>query len=83
MVIHQFQSGGIRKRKRLVAREDVEVTINYDGIGSRSAKKAGYARFSTRRLFNGFSLFYRLDRKLMRPRGVMRLEPEPDFLLYQ
>ena len=83
LVIHQFERGGIRRRKRLAGREDVEVTINFDGIGGRSTKKAGYARFATRRLFNGFSLFYRLDRGLMRPRGVLRLEPEPDFVLYQ
>jgi hypothetical protein len=83
LVVHQFERRGIRHRKRLVGREDVEVTINFDGIGGRSSKKAGYARFSLKRLFNGFSLFYLLDRNLMRPHGVLRLEPEPDFVLYQ
>ena len=83
LVVHQFQRGGIKRRKRLIERPDVELTINFDGIGGRRAKKAGYARFSMARLFNGFSLFYRLDRNLMRPRGVLNREPEPDFVLYQ
>ena len=37
------------------------------------------ARFLARRLFNGFSLFCRLDSPLMRPESVLALEPEPDF----
>jgi hypothetical protein len=83
LIVHQFQRGGIKRRKRLIQREDVELAINFDGIGGRRAKKAGYARFAMPRLFNGFSLFYRLDRNLMRPRGVLNREPEPDFVLYQ
>ena len=39
----------------------MDVTLNYDGIGSPSAKRTGYRRLSTERLFDGFSLFYKLD----------------------
>jgi hypothetical protein len=34
-------------------------------------------------LFNGFSLFYRLDSGLMSPSQVLGLEPSPDYVLYQ
>jgi hypothetical protein len=83
LVVHQFRRGSVRKRRRLQQREDVEVTLNFDGIGKPPSKKAGYAQLSRPGLFNGFSLFYRLDHKLMKPPAVLRLDPEADFVLYQ
>jgi len=61
----------------------VDTTLNYDGIGSRAAKKAGYRSLSSKRLFNGFSLFYKLDSNLMKPGGVLKLDPKPDYVMYQ
>jgi hypothetical protein len=83
LVVHQFRKRSVRKRRRVVERPDVDVTLNFDGIGKPPAKKAGYAQLASRKLFNGFSLFYRLDRRLMKPRAVLRLDPEPEFVLYQ
>ena len=83
LVIHQFHDGSIRRRKDIVERRDVDVTLNFDGIGSPAAKKAGYRALSRRSLFNGFSIFYSLDTKIMSPRSVLGLEPEVDFLLFQ
>jgi hypothetical protein len=83
LVVHQFRKRSVRKRRRVLQRPDVEVTLNFDGIGKPPAKKAGYAQLARPKLFDGFSLFYRLDRRLMRPRAVLRLDPEPDFVLYQ
>jgi hypothetical protein len=83
LVVHQFRKRSVRKRRRIAQRPDVGVTLNFDGIGKPPAKKAGYAQLSSPKLFDGFSLFYRLDRKLMQPPAVLRLEPEPDFVLYQ
>jgi hypothetical protein len=83
LVVHQFRKRSVRKRRRITQRPDVGVTLNFDGIGKPPAKKAGYADLSSPKLFDGFSLFYRLDRRLMKPAGVLRLEPEPDFVLYQ
>jgi hypothetical protein len=83
LVVHQFRKRSVRKRRRVVERPDVDVTLNFDGIGKPPAKKAGYAKLASRKLFNGFSLFYRLDRRLMKPRAVLRLDPEPEFVLYQ
>jgi hypothetical protein len=83
LVIHQFRDGSVKKRKDIKQPEGVDVVLNFDGIGGAAAKKAGYARLTREDLFAGFSLFYRLDSGLMKPSEILRLEPEPDFLLYQ
>jgi hypothetical protein len=83
LVVHQFRRGSIRDRSRIAPGRDVQVVLNFDGIGSPRAKSAGYAALSVARLFDGFSLFYRRDEPLMKPRAVLGLSPEPDFLLYQ
>ncbi len=47
------------------------------------AKRSGYRSLSAPQLFNGFCLFYRLDRGLMSPPSVLGLDPRPDYVLYQ
>ena len=83
LVIHQFHDGSVRKRGDIVQRRDVDVTLNFDGIGGPAAKEAGYRALSRKSLFNGFSIFYSLDTDVMSPRSVLGLEPEVDFLLFQ
>ena len=83
LVVHQFHQGSVRKRNRVKQRDDVAVTLNFDGIGGRTAKVAGYERLTRAELFAGFSLFYRLDNGLMTPRQVAGLEPSPNYVLYQ
>ncbi len=83
MIVHQFRKASISKDGEVKRRDDVDVTFNFDGIGSPSAKKAGYRQLSTTRLFNGFSLFYQLDSDLMGPKSVLKLDPSPDYVMYQ
>ncbi|HSJ18067.1 MAG TPA: hypothetical protein VK920_08230 [Solirubrobacterales bacterium] len=83
LVVHQFHNGSVRKRHKVKQRDDVAVTLNFDGIGGRAAKVAGYERLTRDELFAGFSLFYRLDNGLMTPRQVTRLDPTPNYVLYQ
>ncbi len=83
LVVHQFRKGSVSKRRSVKQRRDVEVTLNFDGIGTPGPKIAGYEALSSKKLFNGFSLFYSLDSPLMSPREVLALEPVVDFLLYQ
>jgi hypothetical protein len=84
MVVHQFRKGSVRHRADVEQHgDDVAVTLNFDGIGGRSAKEAGYVNLSAPRLFNGFSLFYRLDKGLMSVGQVLRLDPSPDYVMYQ
>lgn len=83
LIIHQFQRRAVRNRSDINTPNEVDVTINFDGIGSPSAKRAGYRTISSLRLFNGFSLFYKLDDNLMSPKAVLRLEPKPNYVMYQ
>ncbi len=83
LVLHQYRSPSLPDRERIATRPEVASLINFDGIGSGPAKRRGYARLSRDRLFNGFSLFYSLDRGLLSPAQVLRLRPEADFVMYQ
>ncbi len=83
LIVHQFSSGSVKHRSRVNTPSKVDVTINFDGIGSPAAKRAGYANIHSPRLFNGFSLFYKLDSNLMKPSGVLRLGPKPHYVMYQ
>ena len=88
LAVHHFTEKNIRGRDKIVSREAVQVTFNFDGIGSQGAKTGIYEALSAEAtpklpLFNGFSLFYRLDSGLMRPKAVTGLTPEPDFVMYQ
>jgi hypothetical protein len=83
LLVHQFRRGSVRGRTRIRQRDEVQVLLNFDGIGSPAAKQRGYADLSVPRLFDGFSLFYRRDQPLMTAASVLALLPEPDLLLYQ
>jgi hypothetical protein len=83
MVVHQFRRGSIKHDSAVRKRGRVDVTVNFDGIGSPRAKRAGYRSLSSNRLFNGFSLFYKLDTNLMSPRAVLGLNPSPNYVMYQ
>lgn len=83
MIVHQFRRTSIHHRKDVKLRRKVDVALNFDGIGSKQSKKAGYKSLLQPPLFNGFSLFYKLDSGLMKPRQVLNLDPKPDYVMYQ
>jgi hypothetical protein len=85
LVVHQFRRNMVRGRTRIKPRPGVQPILNFDGIGAPAPKIAGYAALASTHpgVFNGFSLFYSLDKPLMTPTAVLALDPSPDFLLYQ
>lgn len=83
LIVHQFTKQMIRSRGAIRQRDEVQVALNFDGIGSPAAKEAGYELLATRGLFNGFSIFLRLDTTVMRPASILGLLPAVNFLLYQ
>lgn len=84
LIVHQFRKGSVRGGRKLKQRPGVATTLNFDGIGSAKAKRSGYKALSRPGIFNGFSLFYDLDRKpVMSPRKVLRLKPPADYVMYQ
>lgn len=83
LLVHQFTQPMIKNREEIKQRDDVQVLLNFDGIGSRKAKVAGYQALATEGLFNGFSIFLSLDSRIIQPAFVLGLLPTVDFLLYQ
>jgi hypothetical protein len=84
LVVHQFREDSVRAERRILQRPGrVDVALNFDGIGSPGAKVAGYEALAASDLFNGFSIFVRLDTRTMEPEEVVGLEPPADFVMYQ
>jgi len=85
LVVHQFTSGMVEGKDRVLERPGLAITMNVDGFGDRANKRAKYAQLTADapRFRDGFKLFYEEDTKLMRPRDVLRLRPSPDLVVYE
>jgi len=84
-VVHQFTSGMIQGKERVLERPGLALTMNVDGFGDRPNKRGKYREFTSeaKRFHDGFKLFYEEDSNLMRPRDVLRLSPPPDLIVYE
>lgn len=83
LIVHQFRKDSVKGERKINRPNDVDVTLNFDGIGSPAGKRSGYRSLHFNGLFDGFSLFYKLDDPLMSPRQVMGLDPKPSYIMYQ
>jgi hypothetical protein len=83
-VLHQFTDDMVDDTA-LKPRPGLDMVLNADGFGGRAIKKAKYRAFSRAApsFHHGFKLFYEEDTNLMRPRGVLRLRPAPDVVVYE
>ena len=84
-VVHQFTSGMIENKERVVKRPGLAMTMNVDGFGDRPNKISKYTQFTTEltRFHDGFKLFYEEDTNLMSPGAVLQLRPPPDLVVYE
>jgi hypothetical protein len=86
-VVHQFTADMIRDKQSVVTRPGLAMTMNVDGFGDRPNKISKYREFTHdgtgTRFHSGFKLFYEEDVNLMRPRGVLALQPPPDLVVYE
>jgi len=84
-VVHQFTSGMIQNKDRVVKRPGLAVTMNVDGFGDRANKISKYVAFTSElaRFNDGFKLFYEEDTNLMSPQQVLALRPPPDLVVYE
>jgi hypothetical protein len=80
----------ITNKEDLVAPPDVAVTLNVDGVGDPPNKVAKYDELGPNGPLPpppgfpaGFKLFYEEDTDLMQPNEVLRLRPQPDFVVYE
>jgi hypothetical protein len=87
LVVHQFTDNMIRRKHLLTQPPGIALVLNVDGFGDRPNKISKYHEFSrprvARRFHAGFKLFYHEDTNLMTPRGVLRLRPQPDLVVYE
>jgi hypothetical protein len=85
LVVHRFTGDMIQAEDDLDRHPGVALVVNVDGFGDRPNKISKYREFTRdlRRRFNGFKLFYEEDVNLMKPDQVLRLNPQPDLIVYE
>jgi hypothetical protein len=85
LVVHQFTNDMIANRSLLQEPPGIALTLNVDGFGAPPLKLAKYRDFSKLPppAHRGFKLFYREDTNLMQPRQVLRMKPQPEFVVYE
>ena len=85
LVVHQFTLEMIEDRKQLKRYPGVELVLNVDGVGDPKLKIDKYNAFMQQRDWarNGFKVFYEEDTDMLSPAEVMRLRPEPEFVVYE
>ena len=85
LVVHQFTADMIENRSRLRRYPGVELVLNVDGVGDRQLKIEKYNAFVKRRdpARHGFKVFYNEDTNTLEPSDVLRLRPEPEFIVYE
>jgi hypothetical protein len=89
LVIHRFTERMVTDFRAIKPLPEVEIVMDMDGFGTPVLKVATYKEFIARQpvQFTGFKLFYVNDVKfghhLMTPSEVLRLSPQPSYILYQ
>jgi hypothetical protein len=85
-IVHQFTSDMIKHKEDIKTRPELAMTFDVDGFGDRPNKISKYHAFTRgykKTFHHGIKLYYELDTNLMTPNAVLRLEPEPDLIVYQ
>ena len=87
LVVHQFTNDMIQRKELLTQPAGVALTLNVDGFGDQPNKISKYNEFmqapEERRFHAGFKLFYHEDTNLLSPQQVLRLRPQPEFVVYE
>jgi len=85
LIIHQFRESMLPDWQKIRLKPGVEVVTSVDGFGTPGEKLDDYRIFDRQQLiqYPGFKLFYRLDKPLMSPSDVLRMDPAPLMVMYQ
>lgn len=89
LVVHRFTQRMVTNFRAIKPLPEVEIVMDMDGFGSPPLKLAAYRDFIENQpvQFSGFKLFYKNDVKwggrLMTPEQVLRLSPQPIYIVYQ
>lgn len=90
LVIHRFTKGMVTNYKNIKIVPEVQIVMDMDGWGFPAKKIDTYRSVVAPQnvQYTGFKLFYINDMKppstaLMTPEDILKLEPQPLFILYQ
>ena len=90
MVYHQVAASVVRKESGLKAHDGVAIIKSVDGLGPPGPKINTYRvvnKTTPKHVHAGFKLFFTEDTEggsqLMSPREVLRLKPQPEYVMYE
>ncbi len=89
LVVHRFTSPMLTNYRDIKTYPEVQIIINMDGFGNAALKKSTYYHFIFKQpvQFTGFKVFYKNDAangsKIMQPKEILQLKPQPVYIQYQ
>ncbi|WP_254666106.1 hypothetical protein [Streptomyces sp. WMMB 322] len=89
LVFHQVSTSVVSDEKKLRSADGVPLIMSADGIGSPGLKRGTWRQLVEDLpdgLHTGFKLFYEEDTensRLMKPPEVLKLRPEPEYVMYE
>jgi hypothetical protein len=90
LIFHQVADFVVPHADKLRSAPGVALVMSADGIGSPALKRATWELLVKRlpsEVHTGFKLFYEEDTKggsrLMTPKEVLALKPEPEYVMYE
>jgi hypothetical protein len=77
LIIHQFRESMLPDWQKIRVKPGVEIVTSVDGFGTPGEKIDDYRIFDKDQLieYPGFKLFYTLDKPLMSPSDVLKMDP--------
>lgn len=89
LIAHRFTSAMLTNYREIKTCPEVQIIINMDGFGNAILKKSTYHHFIFKQpvQFTGFKVFYKNDAahggKIMQPKEILALTPQPVYIQYQ
>ncbi|MFI5129619.1 MAG: hypothetical protein ACHQFX_06495 [Chitinophagales bacterium] len=89
LIIHRFTKGMVTNYKQIKTRPEVQIVMDMDGWGPPVLKTDSYKAYIHKEPveFAGFKLFYKNDirnnGRLMTPKELLALKPQPLYIQYQ
>ena len=89
LIVHRFTKGMVTNTPQIKLRPEVQVVMDMDGWGHPDLKYSSYKLYIHKEpvQFTGFKLFYKNDirnnGRLLTPKEVLALKPQPVYIQYQ
>jgi hypothetical protein len=89
LVVHRFTKGMVTNYKLIQIRPEVQVVMDMDGWGHPDLKYSSYKLYIHKEpvQYTGFKLFYKNDvrnnGRMLTPKEVLSLKPQPVYIQYQ